>query len=187
VSPELAPDLEDDAVLVRLARDGSARAIDALVRRHHAAVFRLCLGVLGDEDGAADATQETFVKAVRGLARFRGDAAFRTWLLSIALNEARGALRRDRRRRETGIDGVGPLADRDDPAGRAALRDAARRVRERVAELPEKQRLAVTLRIDEGLSFREIGEIIGSSEGAARVNYHHGIRRLREQLEESDE
>jgi RNA polymerase sigma-70 factor (ECF subfamily) len=46
--------------------------------------------------------------------------------------------------------------------------------------LPEKQRLSVTLRIEEGLSFREIGEVIGSSEGAARVNYFHGIRRLRE-------
>ena len=49
--------------------------------------------------------------------------------------------------------------------------------------LPDKQRLSVTLRIDDDLSFREIGEIIGSSEGAARVNYHHGIRRLRELLE----
>jgi len=51
-----------------------------------------------------------------------------------------------------------------------------------VAELPDKQRRAVTLRIDEGLSFKEIGEVIGSSEGAARVNYHHGIRRLREMM-----
>ncbi len=50
-------------------------------------------------------------------------------------------------------------------------------------ELPEKQRLAVQLRVDEGLSFREIGEIIGSSEGAARVNYFHGIHRLRERME----
>ena len=49
--------------------------------------------------------------------------------------------------------------------------------------LPEKQRQAVTLRIYEGLSFKEVGAIIGSSEGAARVNYHHGIKRLREMLE----
>jgi RNA polymerase sigma-70 factor (ECF subfamily) len=48
--------------------------------------------------------------------------------------------------------------------------------------LPEKQRLSIELRVDQGLSFREIGEIIGSSEGAARVNYFHGIRRLREMM-----
>ncbi len=56
------------------------------------------------------------------------------------------------------------------------------RVMEALPDLPEKQRQAVTLRIFEELSFREIGAVIGSSEGAARVNYHHGIRRLREML-----
>ena len=61
-------------------------------------------------------------------------------------------------------------------------REAAR-AREMLERLPEKQRLSVSLRIDEGLSFREIGEVIGSSEGAARVNYFHGIRRLRELME----
>jgi RNA polymerase sigma-70 factor (ECF subfamily) len=49
-----------------------------------------------------------------------------------------------------------------------------------LGSLPEKQRLAISARIDDGLSFREIGALIGSSEGAARVNYFHGIRRLRE-------
>lgn len=52
-----------------------------------------------------------------------------------------------------------------------------------LAKLPEKQRMSVSLRIEEGMSFREIGEVIGSSEGAARVNYFHGIRRLREWME----
>ncbi len=52
-----------------------------------------------------------------------------------------------------------------------------------LARLPEKQRMAVSLRVDEGLSFREIGDVIGSSEGAARVNYFHGIRRLREWMQ----
>ena len=58
------------------------------------------------------------------------------------------------------------------------------RAREMVGRLPEKQRLAVLLRVDEGLSFREVGELIGSSEGAARVNYHHGIRKLREWMDD---
>jgi RNA polymerase sigma-70 factor (ECF subfamily) len=64
-----------------------------------------------------------------------------------------------------------------------AVAEEADRARRLLAGLPEKQRLAVQLRLDEGLSFREVGEIIGSSEGAARVNYHHGIRRLREMME----
>jgi RNA polymerase sigma-70 factor (ECF subfamily) len=159
--------------------------MDALVERHHGSVYRVCWSILGDPDQVDDAVQESFIKAYRALPRFRGDASFRTWLLSIAGNEARGALRRAKRRRERALDDAGPIASEErDAAEKTALQDEAVRVRALVAELPEKQRMAVTLRIDEGLSFREIGEIIGSSEGSARVNYHHGIRRLREMVEE---
>ena len=63
------------------------------------------------------------------------------------------------------------------------LAQEAARARSLLEELKKKQKLSVSLRIEEGLSFREIGEIIGSSEGAARVNYFHGIRRLRELME----
>lgn len=167
------------------ARRGDPAAQDRLVSRHHEVAWRVALGVLKDEDAAADAVQDAFLKAFRSLDGFRGDARFRTWLLSIVVNEARGALRRRTRRRESGLDDVGPVADAALPVDRGVvIRDEARRARELVEELPEKQRLAVSLRIDEGLSFREIGELIGSSEGAARVNYHHGIRRLREKMTE---
>lgn len=150
---------------------------------HHEVAWRVALGVLKDEDAAADAVQDAFLKAFRNLDGFRGESRFRTWLLSIVVNEARGALRRRTRRRESGLDDVGPVADDARPVDhQVVMRDEARRARALVEELPEKQRLAVTLRIDEGLSFREIGELIGSSEGAARVNYHHGIRRLREKM-----
>jgi RNA polymerase sigma-70 factor (ECF subfamily) len=69
------------------------------------------------------------------------------------------------------------------PDEAAVLGAEAARARRMMEELPEKQKLSVALRIEEGLSFKEIGEIIGSSEGAARVNYFHGIRRLRELME----
>jgi len=157
--------------------------MDALVTRHHASVFRLCLSLLGDSDRAEDAVQETFIKALRALSGFRGDASFRTWLMTIARNEAMAEMRRGKRRKQQPLDAAPELESGDrDAAEEVELSDHARRVRACVQELPEKQRLAVTLRIDEGLSFREIGEIIDSSEGAARVNYHHGIRRLREMV-----
>ena len=172
-----------DAALVSRARDGDLTSMDALVNRHHAAVFRLCLSILGDSDRAEDAVQETFIKALRALSGFRGDASFRTWLMTIARNEAMAEVRRGRRRRQQPLDEAPQLESGEpDAAERVERSDRARRIRARVQELPEKQRLAVTLRIDEGLSFREIGEIIDSSEGAARVNYHHGIRKLREMV-----
>lgn len=176
--------LEDGDLVVR-AKEGDERALGELTARHHPVVYRVALGILGDADLAADATQDAFLKAFRGLARFRGQAAFRTWLLTIATNEARGAIRRRNGRRETHLDDAPPLAASEpDPAHMAAQKDQVERVRALLDRLPEKQRLAVQLRVEEGLAFREVGRIIGSSEGAARVNYHHGIRRLRAWMED---
>jgi RNA polymerase sigma-70 factor (ECF subfamily) len=172
-----------DETLIEQGRRGDARALGRLVDRHYPVVYRVAVSVVSDPDLAADVTQDTVLKAVRGLDRFRGDAAFRTWLLSIAYNEAKAALRRRGRKKETPLEDAAPVAS----AGRSPEEEAvtsreAARARAMLEELPEKQRLSVALRIDEGLSFREIGELIGSSEGAARVNYFHGIRKLRERM-----
>lgn len=170
-----------DEELVRGARQGDEAAMDGLVRRHHAAAYRVALSILSDPDLAMDATQDAFLRAFRGLSGFRGDAAFRTWLLTIAANTARGTIRRVVRRKETNLEDVPPpVSGGLDPEQGAAVAEEAERARRMLDTLPEKQRLSIRLRIDEGLSFREIGEIIGSSEGAARVNYFHGIRKLRE-------
>ena len=170
-----------DEALVRRARDGEEAALSALVKRHADAVYRVALAIAGDRDLAQDVSQDAFLKAFRGLDGFRGDAAFRTWLLTIAANAARGALRRQGRRRETDLDTAPPVASEvRGPDQDAELSSESARAREALGRLPEKQRLSVQLRVDEGLSFREIAEVIGSTEGAARVNYFHGIRKLRE-------
>ena len=170
-----------DATLVERARAGDPSAQGVLVRRHHGAAYAVAISIARDEDAAQDIVQDAFVKAFAALEGFRGDASFKTWLLTITANEARGLLRKTKRRRETTLDRAAPVpADTVDPAEAAVAAGEAERARRMLARLPEKQRLSVSLRVDEGLSFREIGEVIGSSEGAARVNYFHGIRRLRE-------
>jgi RNA polymerase sigma-70 factor, ECF subfamily len=175
----------DDMQLVSLARDGDPRALEELMVRHQGVVYRYLVALLGDEDVAADAAQETFVRALANLNGFRGDAAFRTWLLAIARNEGRGWARRTERRRESPLEGVSPVADaKEGPDVEAVRRTEVARVRAVLDRLPEKQRLSVSLRIFDGLSFREVAEATDSTEGAARVNYHHGIRRLREWLDE---
>jgi len=172
-----------DEELVQSLRKGDERAMNVLVDRHHGVVFRTCAAILNDEDLAADASQNSFLKAFKALDRFRGEAAFRTWLLAIAGNEARGLLRKIKKRREDTLEDMDVLPDEgNDPSTQVVLRSEVERVRAVLADLPEKQRLSVSLRIFDGLSFREIGEIIDSTEGSARVNYHHGIRRLRELL-----
>ena len=172
-----------DAALVIRAKGGDLEAMDVLIERHHGSVYRMCLSILREVDRAEDAVQETFIKAFRGIARFRGESQFKTWLMTIAGNEAKGALRKSGRRREQALDDSPELHSADpDIEEHTAMMDDATRVRRMVDELPVKQRMAVTLRVDEGLSFKEIGDVIESSEGAARVNYHHGIRRLKEMV-----
>ena len=177
----LAPPTDEE--LVQRVRKRDEQAMNLLVDRHHGVVFRTCAAILNDEDLAADASQNSFLKAFKAIDRFRGDAAFRTWLLAIAGNEARGLLRKVKQRREDTLEDVDTLqAHGNDPSAEVILRSEVARVRSVLAELPEKQKMSVSLRIFEGLSFREIGEMIDSTEGSARVNYHHGIRRLRELL-----
>jgi RNA polymerase sigma-70 factor (ECF subfamily) len=181
------PRAPEDRDLLERARDGDAEALGSLVERHQGVVYRFLVGFLRDEDEAADVAQDTFLKALDRLDGFRGDSSFRTWLLVIAKNEALGLIRKRGRRREESLDDVGYIAERSGgPDETAVRRDEVRRVREALARLPEKQRLSVSLRLFDELSFREIAEVIDSSEGAARVNYHYGIGRLREWLDERD-
>lgn len=174
----------DDAELVQRACDGDERAMNELVGRHHASAYRVALRITGEEDLAADAAQDAFIKAFAALDGFRGDATFRSWLLTITSNQAKSLLRRRGRRREVSFDDTGALRSRGpDPSELATARAEVERAERCLRALPEKQRMSVELRLFEGLGFREIGEITDSSEGAARVNYHHGIHRLREMLE----
>ena len=172
-----------EAELLDRARAGDAAARDALVRQHLDEVYRTALRVLRDPELAADATQDAFVNALRGLDGFRGEASVRTWMLRIAVNAARSLGRRGRRRREVSLEGALEVAAAgQDAATRAVLDDEVARVEAALAGLPEKQRLCVGLRIQEGLGYAEIGRIAGCSEASARVNYHYGVQRLREVL-----
>lgn len=163
------------------AGGGDADALAQLVQRHHGVVFRYLLSRTGDEDRAADLTQDTFLKALRSLPQYRGESTFRTWLLSIARNEMLGEYRKVQRRGEQELERAAetPAGGRG-PEEEALLGSEMERVRELMQRLPEKQKMSVWLRLHDGLSFREVAEATDSTEGAARVNYFHGIRKLRE-------
>lgn len=173
--------LRDEASLITGARAGDRDAQDALIRLYLSDVYDIALRVLGDRDLAQDATQDAIVNAINGIARFRGDSSFRTWMLRIAVNAARSLGRRQWRKREVTLEAVENRASSSqDPASAAVNRDEASQVMALLDRLPPKQRLAVSLRVNQDLSYREIGSILDCSEGAARVNYHLGIKRLRE-------
>jgi RNA polymerase sigma-70 factor (ECF subfamily) len=166
----------DDTSLLSRARSGDREATELLVSRYLRDVYEMTARVLGDRDLAQDAAQDAFVNALGALHRFRGESSFKTWLLRIALNSARSIARRRGRRREVAIDGVEDLPDHAvDEVTRIVNADEAK-----LARLPEKQRMAVVLRLQQNLSYAEVAAALDCSEGAARVNYHLGVKRLRE-------
>jgi RNA polymerase sigma-70 factor (ECF subfamily) len=110
-----------DAELVALAREGDSAAFDQLVTRHQAAAYRAALAALRNREDAEEVTQDAFIRAWRNLQRFRGDAAFRTWLLTIVWNRALT-------RRRTLVrwwSRAAPLQDADGVAAEAPRADAS--------------------------------------------------------------
>ncbi len=174
----------DDASTVEQARRGDQRAWRELYDRHADLVFRLAHRVVNDRDVALDIVQEAYVKASASIGGFRGDASFRSWIAAIALNEARSWVRRRARTARVDLESVPEPAARARGADEAvADRDLARRALAFIETLPDRQRDAVLLRTTEGLSYREIADLLGTSEGSARVSYHHGMGKVRSHME----
>ena len=182
--PPEAPEL---AALVARAREGDREAFDELVRLTHADTYTLAYRLVGNEEDARDVVQEAYLRAYRGLGKFRGDARFTTWMYRITANCASTHLGRRRRHRHEELpeDVDVAVADMDatrDPQAQAdasALRD---RLSAAIEELPPTLRAVVVLRDVYDLSHEAIAAELGISESAAKVRLHRARRRLREQL-----
>lgn len=179
------PDLPD---VVAAQQDPAAFAV--LYRRYLDRVYAYCFYLLGDHHDAEDATERTFLAALRGLGGFRDrGSSFRAWLFRIAHNELANAVRgRSRRRRHTlNLGGMDrpiepPAPETSDPAHALDRLDDARRVRSALGRLPADRRQVLVLRFVDGLSTAEIGEVLGRSAGAVRVLQHRALRDLAERL-----
>jgi len=173
------PDLPD----VRAAQSDRA-AFEVLYRRYLDRVYGYAFYQLSDHHDAEDATERTFLAALRALPTFRDEGAtFRAWLFRIAHNTIANALRsRSRRRTEPLPENLERAAPDADPARLVADAEEYRRVLRAVAELPDDRRQVVLLRFVDGLTSREIGQVMDRSEGAARVLLHRALRDLAETL-----
>ena len=127
---------------------------------------------------AADVTQRAFVRMYKSLSSFRGDSSFRTWAYRITINLALNHIRDNRREKASDIDDDA-LTTEPVGTGRMERSERSRRLREAIEALPPKQRMVIELRIYDELPFREVAELAGCTENAAKVNFHHGMKRLR--------
>ena len=176
---------EELAELVAAARDGSREAFDELVRVTSRDTYTLAYRLVGNTEDARDVVQEAYLRAYKGIGKFRGDAQFSTWLYRITANCANTHLSKRRRYRHDELTDDSPIADthaeRDPQANLLAssLRD---RLTVALDDLPPKLRAVVVLRDVYDLPHEAIAAELGISESAAKVRLHRARRKLREHL-----
>lgn len=177
-----------DQELVRRVQQGDKKAFDVLVRKYQQRIVKLISRYVRDQDEALDVAQETFIKAYRALANFRGESAFYTWLYRIAINTAKNYLvSQSRRPPDTDIDaedavqfeGDSKLRETDLPEQLVHRDELERVIYEAIDALPDDLRTAITLRELEGLSYEEIAQAMDCPIGTVRSR----IFRAREAIE----
>ena len=171
-----------DSELIAAWKAGNQVAATLLVERHATALARFAASC-GARDEIEELVQDTFVRAFASLDGFRGDSSFRTWLFTIERRLLLDRRRAERRRPER-------VELRDDAAATefSALDtmvagEAEGRIRQAISRLTRTQREVFVLRVTEGLSYKEIAKTVGTTEGAARVHYHHAMRAVKEWLD----
>jgi len=172
-----------DAELVKAAQSGNREAFDRLVGRHQDRTYGLVFRILGDPERAADTTQDVFVKAFLGLEKFRGEAAFSTWIFRIALNEARSELRQ---KRASGPKVFSLYSKREDDNTRAeevpdetyeptqmiGQKETAERIQAILGTLEPEDRELITLRDVQGMGYDEIARIVECPLGTVKSTLH---------------
>ncbi len=182
-------ELASDEQLVERALAGDAEAFGEIMRRWERRIFLLALGMLGSEDAARDATQETFLSAFRNLHGFRREAKVSSWLHRIAVNQCITRMRRERVRAEESLDEPnGAHFALDDyraasPAHEVEARERVEAVRRAVNALPPELRQVVIMKEFEEMTFQEIAETLQLPVSTVKSRLYTALKQLRMRLE----
>jgi RNA polymerase sigma-70 factor, ECF subfamily len=174
---------DDSLILSEIRRKNYRRALEGLARSYAAQLGRLCLAMTGSQAEAEELVQDVLIAAFNALPRFEGRAGLRTWLYTIARRTCGRAMqKRNRRWRLLARTDVAPTPS-DDPLQVAIVAGERERLRRALAELSAAQQETLLLRYVGALSYREVAEVCGIREDAARQRASAGLRLLRRQLE----
>jgi len=175
---------DEEAALIRRTLAGDDDAFAEIIKAFNERLYALAVGVLRNGTAAEDVVQESFIKAYRNLSKFRQESSIYTWLYRITVNTAHNYIRKNVRNGAVDMEEVAPIiADPSpNPVQTAAGNELADAVADVVKTLPERQREVFELHFFEHLTHREIGEMLGITEGAVKANYFHAIKKMQKAL-----
>lgn len=173
--------MKQDAELIQDVLSGKKQAFETLIQRHDKFLMKIVVRMTRDLDMAEDIVQETLIKAYKRLSLFEGRSSFRSWLYQIALNTTRNRFRKTHR--ETlGAENMEVAVD-GEIESHMVNKDVRTLLQEEIEKLPERQRTALSLRVFDDLSFKEIAEIMQCPYDTAKANYRHALLKLKARLE----
>ena len=194
LSPERQEEADADLRLVRQIQAGQVGAFDILVQRYRERIYGVVYNLTSNREDAADLTQESFIKAFQGIARFQGSSSFFSWLYRIAINATLSHLRRHKLRRffslEKMVDEdhsrevIQSLAIEADSDKEALTKELQEKLNEAFQKLSFKHRTVVTLFEIDQLSHQEIAEIMDCSVGTVRSRLHYAKQQLQSHLQD---
>ena len=177
-----------DSQLVARAQAGDLPAFEELVKKYQRDIYNLAYRKVNDPEEAKDLAQQAFMQAFIHIRSFRQDAQFRTWLFRIAINQCFNFLKNRRKFGDpVDSDEVVLVGEGDSPEEELVSKDERRRVYAALEKLPPKQQAVLTLKVEQGLSYQEISEVLGGTPGAARVNYCQALKTLKKFLKSEDD
>ena len=168
-----------DDQLVERVKNGDSRAFEELVVRHQKSLYFFVLRVLKNPLDAEDTVQRIFLLAYQNIKGFRADATFKTWIYRIGINQCHNYFRQNKNREFISVDDIPVTDTKADPEGDFSERERLNHLQKAVERLPYKQRMVVTLRIYQELTFEEIGEALNIRANSAKVNFHHALEKLK--------
>lgn len=173
---------QPDPELVHRARRGDRAAFDRLVERHGPDLLKFLTSLTRRRDDALDLFQDSFLAAFRSLGTLRDPAAFRSWIATIATNCFRKRARRlALDPHDFDVDRL-PAAEVESTPSSAERREQCSLLRAAIADLPQRQRTVLSLRLDLGLPFQQIAKTLGIHEENARAHHYQALKSLRKKL-----
>ncbi len=193
-TPERRQEADDDLLIVQKVQEGDVDAFDELVTKYRERIYAVVYNLTSNREDASDLTQDAFIKAFQSIGRFKGKSSFFTWLYRIALNTTLTHLRKNKLRRFFSFE---KMSEEDHSAGfieqlktdsdsdkNTLMNELQEKLNDAFQKLSVKHRTVITLYEIDGLSHKEIAEIVGTSVGTVRSRLHYAKQFLQAELKD---